>query len=45
MPKKRKQNQAKKKMKPLETEIETASEYATFDDLKKGLARSEIERE
>jgi hypothetical protein len=29
----------------LEAEIETASEYATFDDLKKGLARSEIERE
>lgn len=45
MAKKGKQRRAKKKMKPLETDIETASEYTNFDDLKKGLVENESERE
>ncbi|MGB4503839.1 MAG: hypothetical protein WBI44_02955 [Syntrophaceticus sp.] len=46
MAKKTKQSPAKKRMKPQQTDIETASEYTTIDDLKrKGLVEGEMERE
>lgn len=46
MAKNRKQGRAKKTVKPRGTDVETASEYATIEDLKrKALVDSENERE